>query len=136
MRSVFADTLYWGASLNPHDQYAEIAAQVRASLGVVHLVTTDEVLLELLNLLSQEGRALRQAGTNAVLEILNAPDVTVHSQSHQSFLAGLDLYRRRSDKGYSLTDCISMATMRRFRISEVLTADHHFAQEGFTLLFP
>ncbi len=84
----------------------------------------------MLNSLSQKGRALRQSGANAVLEILNAPDVTVHSQSHESFLAGLGLYRRRSDKGYSLTDCISMNTMRRLKISEVLTADRHFCPGG------
>ena len=136
MRSVFADTVYWGAILNPRHQYAEIAAGVRASLGAVHLVTTDEVLVELLNSLSGKGSGLRQAAANAVLEMLKGSGVMVHWQSHESFLAGLELYRRRSDQGYSLTDCISMNTMRRLKISEVLTADHHFAEEGFTLLFP
>lgn len=49
-------------------------------------------------------------------------------------MAGLDLYGARPDKGYSLTDCISMQTMRDRGIVEVLTHDHHFEQEGFVLL--
>ena len=60
--------------------------------------------------------------------------VTVHPQSRESFLAGLRLYEQRYDKGYSLVDCISMTTMRRQRISEVLTNDRHFIQEGFKIV--
>jgi hypothetical protein len=55
-------------------------------------------------------------------------------QSHESFLAGLHLFQRRPDKGYSLVDCISMNAMRSRSIREVLTDDRHFAQEGFTPL--
>jgi predicted nucleic acid-binding protein len=47
----------------------------------------------------------------------------------------LSLYKARADKGYSLTDCISMNTMRERNLTEVLTHDQHFAQEGFSLLF-
>ena len=50
-------------------------------------------------------------------------------------MAGLDLYRARPDKRYSLTDCISMQTMRKEGITEVLTNDRHFEQEGFRALF-
>ena len=57
--------------------------------------------------------------------------MTVHPQSRESFLAGLRLYEQRNDKGYSLVDCISMTTMRRHAILEVLTNDRHFMQEGF-----
>ncbi|MGA2579262.1 MAG: hypothetical protein ABSH24_24895 [Bryobacteraceae bacterium] len=45
------------------------------------------------------------------------------------------LYEARPDKGYSLTDCISMQTMRKERLTEVLTNDGHFEQEGFRALF-
>ena len=60
--------------------------------------------------------------------------VTIHPQSHQTFLAGLALYEARPDKGYSLTDCISMNVMRAHNLSDVLTHDDHFQQEGFTIL--
>ena len=67
--------------------------------------------------------------------VLSAPGVLVIPQSRASFLAGLGLYERRPDKGYSLTDCISMQTMRREGITEALTNDRHFEQEGFRALF-
>jgi hypothetical protein len=44
------------------------------------------------------------------------------------------LYKTRPDKGYSLTDCSSMLLMRERRLSEALTTDRHFEQEGFTAL--
>ena len=61
-------------------------------------------------------------------------NIEVLPQTRQSLLRGLDLYKARSDKSYSLTDCISMVTMRERNITSVLTHDHHFAQEGFTVL--
>lgn len=134
VRLVFADTLYWGAVLHPLDQYRAQVIHARAALGDVRLVTTDEVLTELLDGLAQRGAHLREAAAQAVRTILKDRRVTVHPQSRESFLAGLCLYEQRNDKGYSLVDCISMATMRRQRILEVLTNDHHFIQEGFEIL--
>ena len=40
----------------------------------------------------------------------------------------------RAAKGYSLTDCGSMLLMRERRLSEALTTDRHFEQEGFVAL--
>jgi len=134
VRLVFADTLYRGAILHPHDQYRAQVIRARESLGEIRLVTTDEVLAELLDGLAQRGRHLREAAARAVRKILGDRRVTVHAQSRESFLAGLRLYEQRYDKGYSLVDGISM-TMRRQRILEVLTNDHHFIQEGFRVVF-
>jgi len=68
--------------------------------------------------------------------ILQADTATVIPQTHAGFLDALALYKARPDKGYSLTDCISMQAMRREGLTEVLTNDHHFTQEGFHILFP
>ena len=57
-------------------------------------------------------------------------------QTRELFLEGLTLYEARPDKEYSLTDCISMQAMRHEGLTEVLTNDHHFTQEGFHILFP
>jgi uncharacterized protein len=46
---------------------------------------------------------------------------------------GTDLYNARSDKGWSLTDCISFEVMREHGLTEALTADHHFTQAGFSI---
>ncbi|HMG73540.1 MAG TPA: hypothetical protein VK582_08565 [Pyrinomonadaceae bacterium] len=39
--------------------------------------------------------------------------------------------KERPDKGYSLTDCISMNVMRERGLTDVLTNDPHFRQEGY-----
>jgi uncharacterized protein len=134
VKLVFADTLYWGAVLHPLDQYRPQIIRAREALGEIRLVTTDEVLTELLDGLAQRGKHLREAAAQAVRTILRDQRVTVHPQSRESFLAGLRLYEQRSDKGYSLVDCISMVTMRSRRILEVLTNDRHFTQEGFKIV--
>jgi predicted nucleic acid-binding protein len=134
VRLVFADTLYWGAALHPNDQYRAQVIRAREALGEVRLVTTDEVLTELLDGLAQRGAHLREAAVRAVRRILDDRRVTVHPQSRESFLAGLRLYEQRSDKGYNLVDCISMTTMRRRGILEILTNGRHFMQEGFRVV--
>ena len=55
--------------------------------------------------------------------------------TRRSFFAGFSLYQTRPDKGYSLTDCISMQTMRHLALTDVLTNDRHFEQEGFRAMF-
>jgi predicted nucleic acid-binding protein len=134
VKRIFGDTLYWGAVLHERDQYRAGAIRARATLGDVTLVTTGEVLAELLDGLAHRGPYLREAAARAVRKILTNPRVIVHRQSDASFLAGLQLYEQRLDKGYSLVDCVSMTTMRKHEIGEVLTNDHHFTQEGFKTL--
>jgi predicted nucleic acid-binding protein len=41
----------------------------------------------------------------------------------------------RHEAPHSLTDCISIQTMRREGLSDVLIHDRHFQQEGFRALF-
>jgi predicted nucleic acid-binding protein len=50
------------------------------------------------------------------------------------FPGAIDIYSRRPDKEYSLIDCMSMTLMRSRGITHVLTNDHHFRQEGFTVV--
>jgi predicted nucleic acid-binding protein len=71
-----------------------------------------------------------------VRDLSSSPDVDVLPQTRAEFDAALALYKARPDKGYSLTDCRSMLALRALGIMEVLTNDHHFTQEGFTILFP
>ena len=134
---IFADTFYWVALLSPRDTFHSQAIAITAKLSKTKIITTDEVLSEVLNFLSDGGLKLRERTVNTVRQLLNADSekVTVLSQSHTTFLGGLELYEQRLDKGYSLTDCISMVTMKQMGISRILTHDHHFTQESFTILF-
>ena len=134
MRRVFADAVYWVALAHRKDHWHKRAVAVSAALESVVLVTTDEVLDEFVTHFSAFGSEARQQVSRTVLALLSDPGAVIIPQSRESFLAGLALYEARLDKTYSLTDCISMATMRREGMTEVLTHDMHFTQEGFTVL--
>ena len=97
-------------------------------------MTTEEVLSEFLAHFCEHGLKIRQGSVRYVESIQAEPGILVREQSHQTFVAGLALYKARPDKGYSLTDCISMEAMRQEGIHEVLTHDGHFMQEGFIIL--
>jgi predicted nucleic acid-binding protein len=134
MKIAFADSVYWIAVVKPNDQWADAAKKAKELLGNSRLVTTDEVLTEFLTALGGSGQKLREQAAKMVHAIVANANVKVIPQSRDSFLRGLDLYETRADKSYSLTDCISMNAMRAEALTEVLTNDHHFEQEGFTVL--
>ncbi len=134
MRTVAAETVYWVAVLKPRDQRKEPAKQARESLGNVRLLTTDEVLVEFLTLLCDYGPHWRRRAAQTARAILDDPNVKVLPQSRSSFLRALELYEARLDKQYSLTDCILITTMRSEGVSDILTNDTHFEQEGFNAL--
>lgn len=136
MRQLFADTFYWAALLNPKDSWHQQVRAFNRTLTQFRLVTTDEVLGEFLNFFSAFEATWRTGAAQRVQDILHNPFVQVVEQSRASFQAGFSLYRQRPDKEYSLTDCISMITMRQLNLTEVLTHDKHFIQEGFIILFP
>lgn len=143
MEKVFVDTAYWIARINPKDQWADVARAAKDQLGQqTLLVTTDEVLAEVLTAFSKKGKELgreqgkrfRKMAAEAVEQIQANPNVEVIPQSRDSFDEGLELYKSRIDKDYSLTDCISMNAMKDLSIQKVLSTDHHFEQEGLTIL--
>jgi uncharacterized protein len=72
--------------------------------------------------------------SGTVQDILEDPEIKIAWQAQPLFTAGMMLYSTRLDKGYSLTDCVSMVIMRQDGIQEILTHDRHFAQEGFVIL--
>ncbi len=135
MRKVFADAFYWIAMANPGDAWHQEVRRVTATLARVPLVTTEEVLTEFLAWFAERGISARQQAVSLVRSLLAQSHIQVLHQSHDTFLDALDLYERRLDKEYSLVDCASMIAMRTLGITEVLTHDHHFTQEGFQILF-
>jgi uncharacterized protein len=84
--------------------------------------------------LADKGPHVRAAAVKMVEAIKNNSQVTVVPQSRRTFSRSLAFYKARSDKGYSLTDCGSMLLMRERHLSEALTTDRHFEQEGFVAL--
>jgi predicted nucleic acid-binding protein len=137
MRRLFADTFYWVALLLRTDQWhARVTALSRTLTREDVLYTTDAVILEFLATFSAMGAYLRQEAVVRVEGMVSNPFMHVVEVTRERLLDGLRLYKDRPDKAYSLTDCISMQTMRREGLTDVLTNDHHFTQEGFRILFP
>lgn len=132
----FADTFYWNALIFPRDSFHTVVLSFSAMLGSVQLVTTDEILGEVLNHFAGLGPYWRAKIAAIVHDLRHDPDVDVLPQTRAGFDAAFTLYEARLDKGYGLTDCRSMLAMRDHGLIEILTHDHHFTQEGFTILFP
>ena len=62
------------------------------------------------------------------------PNVHIIPASHDLFQQGCELYFKRPDKNWSLTDCTSFVVMKEYGLTDALTTDHHFEQAGFTVL--
>lgn len=131
MKSYFADTSLFVAFLNPRDEYHELAVEFIGQ-DSSFLVTTTWVLVELGNFVSKS-RARRRFAP-FVRDLRDDPLVEIVPDTAELFEQALDLYQRRPDKHWSMTDCMSFLVMREKRLTEVLTTDHHFVQAGFKIL--
>ncbi len=134
MRRYFVDAFYWIALFSHRDQWHRRVMAFDVTLGDSPLYTTDEILTEFLAFYSATD--LRTRAAAFVQRVLSTVGTTVIPQTRAGFLDALALYHARPDKHYSLTDCVSMQAMRREGLTDALTNDHHFTQEGFRILFP
>lgn len=131
MKAVFADTFYFLALDNPNDTAHRLA--LAASRGrIVNLITTAWVLAEVGNALSVPPDRIR------FLELMDYLKGDLHvvivPPSQELFDAGIELFRKRPDKSWSITDCVSFVVMKERCITEALTGDRHFEQAGFKAL--
>jgi predicted nucleic acid-binding protein len=126
VKAVFADTFYWAALINIDDPANVRALQISRSLARDRIVTTDEVLVEYLTFFAGARPGIRERAGRNVASLLDSLEIRILPQSRETFLSGLQLYRARPDKGFSMVDCISMQTMRREGLTDVLTNDKHF----------
>ncbi|HEX4132577.1 MAG TPA: PIN domain-containing protein [Pirellulales bacterium] len=132
MRRVFADSFFFFALFNRNDAAHRKAVELSQQRGV-QLVTTAWVLTELADGLACS--TARQAVRRFVLNFQLPGQHVVLPATAALWHEGIDLYDRRKDKQWSLTDCISMVAMTEQGITDVLTGDHHFVQAGFKALF-
>lgn len=131
MKTVFGDTAYFLALLNREDAWHAKAQSVTAKGGFA-IVTTAWVMTELADAYSSVSH--REAFLRFYRFLQGDPRTELIPASAELFDKGIELYACRLDKEWSLTDCISFVVMRDRRISEALTADHHFEQAGFVAL--
>lgn len=136
MTSCFLDTGYLIALEASDDQRPEAAArhwreEVVASSPPL-IVTTSYVFDEVVTFFNSRGRHAKAVEIGQRLQASAAVEI-VHI-TRELFQAGWLLFQERSDKRYSLTDCISFVVMERRQIESALAFDRHFEQAGFRLL--
>ncbi|MCH8922239.1 MAG: type II toxin-antitoxin system VapC family toxin [Planctomycetes bacterium] len=128
---IFADAGYFIALCIPRDA---LHSRARGWSDIVteRVVTTEYVLWECVNFLAR-GR-LRPKADTLVEYLTTDPDCDLVRASAPLFDEGMSLFRRRPDKNWSLTDCISFHIMLRNNITKALAQDRHFEEAGFQAL--
>jgi predicted nucleic acid-binding protein len=128
---IFLDTGYLVALLDNRDELHERAAAWSLALREPTLVT-EYVLIEVVNMLSSPDD--RPRAHQLIGHLRNTPGHQIVPAGPALFEAGLKLHRDRSDKHWSLTDCISFQVMTTNQVTRALAFDHHFEQAGFEAL--
>jgi hypothetical protein len=131
MIAIFADTSFYIGLASARDQY-HLAAHRILSTHLSGYVTTTAVLLEVGNFLAS--RQSRAAFTRLIRILSSSDQVEIVAIEDELWSRGLELYAARTDKDWSLTDCLSFLVMDRKKIREAATSDHHFHQAGFEVL--
>jgi uncharacterized protein len=131
VKRVFADSNYFLALLNNRDELHPRATEITPSVSGC-LLTTTWILSEVLDALCK--LAHRKLAADFVRDLRSDPDVIIFPATQELFDAGFELFSKRIDKEWSLTDCISFVVMEQNKLHEALSADHHFQQAGFKLL--
>ncbi len=132
--AVFVDTSGWVEPVLRSSPNHAVMTQYAQTLhsDQRRLVTTDDVLNEVVALLTTDSRGMprpkliqfiQQIRGNAGLQVVH-----VDEAMWQEAWAMLE---QMSDKTWSLVDAASFVVMRHLGITEAFTSDHHFTQAGF-----
>lgn len=130
----FLDSAYPIALVSTTDQHHGVAAKIAMSLKATpaRLITTRAVLLEIGNALAKPH--LRSLGIELLKSFESDPRIEIVSLDDGLYRRGFELFDSRTDKAWSLTDCISFVVMKGRGMTQALTSDQHFEQAGFTAL--
>ena len=131
---VFVDTAAFVGILVSRDENHKSAIETMTDLRAkkARLFTTEAVLFEFANALSAIEFRTRTVSFIDTLRRLASFEVVPGNA--ELFENALRLYRERSDKEWSLTDCASFIVMKERGINLAFTSDRHFEQAGFARL--
>jgi uncharacterized protein len=131
---VFVDTWAHIALLRKEDQWHAQALALSRQLDAEKrsLVVTEWVLTEFLG--NAVESPLRDCAVQYVHKLCVSPGIEVVPATHQDWLRGVAFFEARSDKEWSLVDCLSILACQDHAITDVFTGDHHFEQAGLRIL--
>jgi predicted nucleic acid-binding protein len=130
----FVDTGYLVALEAADDQHHAAALRHWRALMQTRpqLVTTSFVLDEVATFFNSRGRHAKAVEIGE--RVLGSPSIQLVHVDEDLFAAAWSYFRRRGDKRFSLTDCVSFIVMERLGIAAALAFDAHFVQAGFRTL--
>ncbi len=134
MRPLFADACFWIALLLERDAFHRVALRLSHELAHRQIITSELVLIEVLNFMSRYGEVKRRAAVSLATGFKSSEKVKVEPVRTEQFWNAVALYNARPDQQWGLVDCASFQLMNELNIQDVLTNDHHFTQAGFTIL--
>ncbi len=133
---LFVDTSGWAEvldrTLNDHARALTLITQAVASGR--RLITTSSILSELTALFNSPLRIPKAQQIQLVRDLRNDRTIEIVFIDESLDLDAWNLWETRPDKTWSLVDCASFVVMQRERLTEAITADHHFEQAGFVRL--
>jgi predicted nucleic acid-binding protein len=130
---LFLDTSFVVARFYRRDQHHQRANQLKVRIeSCAELWTTEAILLEV-------GAAFCHPLQRSIVETMwnqfhSDPFFRVAQVSGELLNRGMELFRQRADKEWSLTDCVSFVVMQDQQLTDALTCDHHYVQAGFRAL--
>jgi predicted nucleic acid-binding protein len=128
---IFVDTGYLIALADHADELHD-RAMAWSLLISEPIALTDYIIVETLNALSDP--ADRPYWHRLVDSIRQSPDYDIVHVDYDLHLRACELHHARTDKHWSLTDCVSFVVMQERKIWRALAYDHHFDQAGFEAL--
>jgi predicted nucleic acid-binding protein len=131
---VFVDSSALKANYDVGDDYHEAAVELMRKIAaretdISSFLTTDYVLDEAVTL-TRFAHSHRKA-VELAEATLASKFMRVIFSDEALFSEGMRIFRQHSDKEWSLTDCVSFATMKENGIRTAFTFDAHFKQFGF-----
>jgi predicted nucleic acid-binding protein len=113
-----------------HREAAELMRKIAArETDISSFVTTDYVLDEAVTL-TRFAHSHRKA-VELAEATLASKFMRVIFSDEALFSEGMRIFKQHSDKEWSLTDCVSFATMKGNGMRTAFTFDGHFKQFGF-----
>ncbi|MBM4136268.1 MAG: PIN domain-containing protein [Nitrospira sp.] len=130
--NLFIDTGAWVAIADRNDQYATDASELYKTLIFKRdqLITSDLVLVETYNLLSQTIGSKDTISFGNKLKLI--PFLKIVPIIVSDWEKAWKILEKYNDKNFSFTDCTSFALMERLKIRTAFSFDAHFTQYGFT----
>jgi predicted nucleic acid-binding protein len=136
MGEMFVDTSGWASWADRTQLHHTQAVDALDSLwqGGGIALTTNWILVELTALMTSPLRIPKSEQIRFLDDLLADPAVVVLPIDASLEASAWALWKSRPDKLWSLADCASFVVMRHRRLTEALTADHHYEQAGFVRL--